>query len=180
MRRVLNVQCVAFNVRCLLGLLALLGLCSSDSAPIAVTLYQRVESTVLSLSKCPTLSLLSYCVKIDIIDTIDAIDIIDTLINGAMPFSPLHWCLAMPFKPFSPLWAFASDGLSSLQGLLALLGFCPTLSTFLKLPKLSPYLVGTLRTNTYTQDRDSTSDNTAPSFFTNFFARKFGGVKILL
>ena len=85
MRRVLNVQCVAFNVRCLLGLLALLGLCSSDSAPIAVTLYQRVESTVLSLSKCPTLSLLSYCVKIDIID---AIGIIDALFNGAMPFSP--------------------------------------------------------------------------------------------
>ena len=71
-----------------MGLLALLGLCSSDSAPIAVTLYQRVESTVLSLYKCPTLSLLSYCVKIDIIDTIDAIDIIDALFNGAMPFRP--------------------------------------------------------------------------------------------
>ena len=85
MRVVLNVQCVKFNVRCLLGLLALLGLCSSDSALIAVPLDQRVESTVLSLSKCPTLSLLSYCVKIDIID---AIGIIDALINGAMPFSP--------------------------------------------------------------------------------------------
>ena len=82
-------------MRCLLGLLALLGLCSSDSAPIAVTLYQRVESTVLSLSKCPTLSLLSYCVKID---TIDAIDIIDALFNGAMPFRPLLWRLAMPFR----------------------------------------------------------------------------------
>ncbi len=98
MRRVLNVQCVAFNVRCLLGLLALLGLCSSDSAPIAETLYQGVESTVLSLSKCPTLSLLSYCVKIDIIDTIDAIDIIDALFNGAMPFSTLLWHLVMPFR----------------------------------------------------------------------------------
>ena len=92
-------QCVAFNVRCLLGLLALLGLCSSDSAPIAVTLYQRVESTVLSLSKCPTLSLLSYCVKID---TIDAIDIIDALFNGAMPFRPLLWHLVMPSRALSP------------------------------------------------------------------------------
>ena len=116
MRRVLNVQCVAFNVRCLLGLLALLGLCSSDSAPIAVTLYQRVESTVLSLSKCPTLSLLSYCVKIDIIDTIDAIDIIDALFNGAMPFRPLLWHLVMPSRAFSPLWNFPSDGLLSLLG----------------------------------------------------------------
>ena len=70
--------------------------------------------------------------------------------------------------------------LLGLLGLLALLGLFSTLPTFLKLPKLSPYLVGTLRTNTYTQDRDSTSDNTAPLFFTNFFARKFGGVKILL
>ena len=93
-------QCVALNVRCLLGLLVLLGLCSSDSAPIAVTLYQGVESTVLSLSKCPTLSLLSYCVKID---TIDAIDIIDALFNGAMPFEYLLWRLAMPSRPFALL-----------------------------------------------------------------------------
>ena len=84
------------------------------------------------------------------------------------------------------LFALSSDGLLSLLGILGSLGLCLTLPTFpifpklLKLPKLSPYLVGTLRTIMDTQDRDSTSDNTAPSFFTKFFARKFGGVKILL
>ena len=80
----------------------------------------------------------------------------------------------MRFKAFPP------DGMLSLQGLLALLDLCPTLPIFLKLPKLSPYLAGTLRTITDSQDRDSTQDNTALSFLRNFFARKFGGVKILL
>ena len=141
MCRVLNVQCVALNVRCLLGLLALLGLCSSDSAPIAETLYQRVEFTVLSLSKCPTLSLLSYCVKIDIIDTIDAIDIIDAFkvkclmgrcllalcfgfgdtFRSIRPLNPLIvatlpcFCslstLTMPFKAHSSRWSVEPFGL---------------------------------------------------------------------
>ena len=83
-----SVLAVLFNItHCPLAPLGL----SSTTLPIAVTLYQGVESTVLSLSESPTLSLLSYCVKIDIIDTIDAIDIIDALFNGAMPFGPLLW-----------------------------------------------------------------------------------------
>ena len=55
----------------------------------------RSLSDVLSLSESPTMSLLSYCVKVDIIDIIDDIDIRDALFNGVMPFRP--------FRPFGPL-----------------------------------------------------------------------------
>lgn len=61
-------------------------------------LHRGVVSTVLSLSRCQCLSVVSHCVKIDTIDIIDVIDIIDA------------------FK------AFPFDGLFSLSGLLGSLG----------------------------------------------------------
>ena len=61
-------------------------------------LHRGVVSTVLSLSECQCLSVVSHCVEIDTIDIIDVIDIIDAF--RAFPF----------------------DGLFSLEGLFAPLG----------------------------------------------------------
>ena len=68
----------------------------------------------------------------------------------AMPFRPLLWRLAMPSGPFRP----------SLP------------QTFL------PFSHGTLRTNTDSQDRDSTPDNAQSYLFPKYFGGKFGGVSV--
>ena len=69
------------------------------------------------------------------------------------PFSPLLWRLAMPSGPFRL--------------------FRPSLpQTFL------PFSHGTLRTNTDSQDRDSTPDNAQSYLFPKYFGGKFGGVSV--
>ena len=73
----------------------------------------------------------------------------------AMPFSPLLWRLAMPSGPFRLFSPFLPQA-------------------FL------PFSHGTLRTNTDSQDRDSTPDNAQSYLFPKYFGGKFGGVKILL
>ena len=107
-----------------------------------------------------------------------------------MPFSPLLWRLAMPLGPFSPSRPFLPMVCFAFFG-----SFCPqALSSrwsvepfghfrlfwhFLPQTFL-PFSHGTLRTNTDSQDRDSTPDNAQSYLFPKYFGGKFGGVKILL
>ena len=66
-----------------------------------------------------------------------------------------------------------------LQGILTLLGLCPTLPIFLKLPKLSPSLSRWDTTDNHgLQDRDRTPDNEQSYLFPKYFGGKFGGVSV--